>query len=123
MNFLKGPLNGIVVLDLTRILAGPFSTFLLNELGATIIKVESPTGDDSRQFGPFHKNMSIYFESVNLNKKSIKLNLKDKEDKKIFEKLLKKTDVLVENFRPGIMKKLGFEVFVRRKLMKKISAT
>ncbi|MEI6170737.1 MAG: CoA transferase, partial [Pseudomonadota bacterium] len=84
-----GPLKGIVVLDLTRVLVGPYCTMVLSDLGARIIKVESPeTGDDSRSFGPFIKDYSAYFMSLNRGKESIALNLKNKDDKKIFEKIL-----------------------------------
>ena len=101
-----GPLKGIVVLDLTRVLVGPYCTMVLSDLGARIIKVESPeTGDDSRSFGPFIKDCSAYFMSLNRGKESIALNLKNKDDKKIFEKILAKSDVLVENFRPGTLDK------------------
>ena len=105
----NGPLSGITVIDLSRILAGPYCTLMLKELGARVIKVESPgTGDDAREYGPFVNGKSAYFQSVNRGKESIVLNLKDEGDKKIFRKLLKKADVMVENFRPGTMEKLGF---------------
>ena len=105
----NGPLSGITVIDLSRILAGPYCTLMLKELGARVIKVESPgTGDDAREYGPFVNGKSAYFQSVNRGKESIVLNLKDEDDKKIFRKLLKKADVMVENFRPGTMEKLGF---------------
>ena len=103
------PLKGITVIDLTRVLAGPYSTMQLADLGARVIKVESLNGDDSRQFGPFYKNISTYFTSLNRGKESIKLNLKDKKDFDILLQLLKKADVLVENFRPGTMEKLGLK--------------
>jgi len=104
-----GPLSGITVIDLTRILAGPYCTLMLKELGARVIKVESPgTGDDAREYGPFVNGKSAYFQSVNRGKESIVLNLKDENDKDIFRKLLQKADVLIENFRPGTMEKLGF---------------
>ena len=105
----NGPLSGITVIDLSRILAGPYCTLMLKELGARVIKVESPgTGDDAREYGPFVNGKSAYFQSVNRGKESIVLNLKDEDDKKVFRKLLKKADVIVENFRPGTMEKLGF---------------
>ncbi len=98
-----GPLSGITVIDLSRILAGPYCTLMLKELGARVIKVESPgTGDDAREYGPFVNGKSAYFQSVNRGKESIVLNLKDEDDKNIFRKLLQKADVLVENFRPGL---------------------
>ncbi len=106
---MKGPLTGIIVLDLTRVLVGPYCTMVLSDLGARVIKVEAPkTGDDSRSFGPFIKNYSAYFMSLNRGKESIALNLKNSEDKKIFEKILAKSDVLVENFRPGTLDKWGY---------------
>ncbi|MCF6096458.1 CoA transferase [Thermovorax subterraneus] len=102
------PLEGFKVLDLSRVLAGPFATMILGDLGAEIIKIEIPgVGDDSRSFGPFIKNESAYFMSINRNKKSITLNLKKKEGIEILKKLVEKCDVLVENFRPGTMEKLG----------------
>ena len=102
-------LAGITVIDLSRVLAGPYSTMTLANLGARVIKVEIPgTGDDSRAFGPFHNGKSLYFASINCNKESIALNLKNPDDRVIFEKLLEKADVLVENYRPGTMEKLGY---------------
>ena len=105
----KGPLSGIVVVDLSRILAGPYCTLLMAEMGARVIKVEPPKGgDDARAYGPFIKGKSTYFASVNRGKESIALDLKNDADRKIFEKLLEKADVVVENFRPGTMEKLGY---------------
>src|SRR6185312_13610731 len=105
----KGPLSGITVVDLSRILAGPYCTFLMSELGARIIKVEPPPkGDDAREYGPFVKGKSTYFASINRGKESIALDLKAAADKRIFEALLAKADVVVENFRPGTMEKLGY---------------
>ncbi|MEQ8586024.1 MAG: CaiB/BaiF CoA-transferase family protein [Thalassobaculaceae bacterium] len=104
-----GPLSGITVVDLSRILAGPYCTLMMAELGARVIKVETPgTGDDARHYGPFVNGKSAYFQSVNRGKESIALNLKDDADKATFEKLLAKADVVVENFRPGTMEKLGY---------------
>jgi CoA:oxalate CoA-transferase len=104
-----GPLSGITVIDLSRILAGPYCTFLMTELGARVIKVEPPgKGDDAREYGPFVKGKSTYFASVNRGKESIALDLKAADDKRIFEALLGKADVVVENFRPGTMEKLGY---------------
>ena len=105
----KGPLSGIVVVDLSRILAGPYCTLLMAEMGARVIKVEPPKGgDDARAYGPFINGKSTYFASVNRGKESIALDLKNDADRKIFEKLLEKADVVVENFRPGTMEKLGY---------------
>ena len=106
---MRGPLTGITVVDLSRILAGPYCTMLMAELGARVIKVEPPgKGDDAREYGPFIKGRSTYFASINRGKQSIALDLKAEGDKRIFEKLLGKADVLVENFRPGTMEKLGY---------------
>jgi CoA:oxalate CoA-transferase len=103
-----GPLTGIVVLDLTRVLAGPYCTMILADLGARVIKIEQPgIGDDSRAYGPFLNGASAYFGSLNRGKESIALNLKNADDKAIFAKLLSHADVLVENYRPGTMEKLG----------------
>src|SRR5712692_9058610 len=104
-----GPLSGIAVVDLSRILAGPYCTLLMAELGARIIKVEPPgKGDDARHYGPFIAGKSSYFMSVNRGKQSIALDLKAEADRRIFERLLERADVLVENFRPGTMEKLGY---------------
>ena len=105
----QGPLSGITIIDLSRILAGPYCTLLLAEMGARVIKVEAPkTGDDARQYGPFKGGKSTYFASVNRGKESIVLDLKAPADRDIFERLLDKGDALVENFRPGTMEKLGY---------------
>jgi len=101
-------LSDIKVLDLTRVLAGPYATMILADLGAEIIKVEQPgTGDDSRAYGPYKNGESAYFMSLNRNKQSMTLNLKTPEGKQILKDLVKKVDVLVENFRPGAMQRLG----------------
>lgn len=103
------PLRGVTILDLSRVLAGPYCTMILAQLGARIIKVEMPgTGDDSRAFGPFADGKSLYFASINYDKQSIALNLKQPADREIFEGLASIADVLVENFRPGTMEKLGY---------------
>src|SRR2546423_4270817 len=105
----QGPLSGITIVDLSRILAGPYCTLLLAEVGARVIKVEVPkTGDDARQYGPFKGGKSTYFASVNRGKESIALDLKAPGDREIFERLLDKADAVVENFRPGTMEKLGY---------------
>ena len=107
---MAGPLNGIKVLDLTRVLAGPFATMILADLGAEVIKIEQPdTGDESRNFGPFKNGFSLYFMSVNRGKRSVTLNLKSDRGKAIFKQLVQQNDILVENFRPGTMKKLGLD--------------
>lgn len=105
-------LQGIRVLDLSHVLAAPTTTMILADLGAEVIHVEPPQGDDARDYGPFvggvDKNHSAYFISLNRNKKSLVLNLKDEKGKKILEELIKVSDVIVENFRPSTMKSLGF---------------
>jgi formyl-CoA transferase/CoA:oxalate CoA-transferase len=103
-------LEGIKVLDLSRALAGPYCTMMLADMGAEVIKLEMPgKGDDSRSWGPpFVEGESAYFMSINRNKKSITLNMKNEQSKEIVTKLIKQADVLVENFRPGAMDRLGF---------------
>ncbi len=112
-----GALSGIKVLDLTRVLAGPYATMVLADLGAEIIKIEQPgKGDDSRAYGPYKNGESAYFMSLNRNKESVTLNLKTPEGKEILKELVKKVDVLVENFRPGTMEKLGLGYDVLKEL-------
>ncbi|MBT2304869.1 CoA transferase [Variovorax paradoxus] len=106
---LPGPLSGLVVIDLTRALSGPYCTLQLAELGARVIKVESPEGDEARWYGPEFDGTSVYFRSINRDKESIVLDLKEPEDRGIFEEMLSVADVLVENFRPGVMERLGFD--------------
>ena len=103
-----GPLAGTLVVDLTRVLAGPFCTLVLVDLGARVIKVEAPEGEDARRIGPFIEGRSAYFLSLNRGKESIALDLKEQADRAIFEKLLARADVLAENFRPGVMERLGY---------------
>lgn len=104
-----GPLSGLTVIDMTRVLAGPYCTMLMRDLGARVIKVEPPgIGDDARGFGPFIDGASAYFLSLNRGKESIALDLKNDKDRAIFESLLAKADVLVENYRGGTMDKLGY---------------
>ncbi len=102
---------GVRVLDLSRVLAGPFATMMLGDLGAEIIKVEMPgTGDDTRQWGPpFVEGESAYFLSINRNKKSITLNLKNEKARGIAKKLAETSDIAIENFTPGTAKKLGLD--------------
>ncbi len=103
-----GPLAGTFVLDLTRVLAGPYCTMVLADLGARVVKVEAPDrGDDARQIGPFVGGVSAYFLSLNRGKESIALDLRDGDDRAVFDRLLARADVLVENFRPGVMERLG----------------
>lgn len=116
---MDGPLTGITVIDLTRVLAGPYCTMVLADLGARVIKVEPPErGDDARHIGPFLDRVdgdggdggrkSAYFMSLNRGKQSIALDLKAEADRNIFDALLARADVLVENYRPGVMDKLGY---------------
>lgn len=103
-----GVLNGIKVLELTQGLSGPFCTMILGDMGAEIIKIEKPgKGDDSRAFGPFVNGESAYFMSVNRNKKSMAIDLRTLEGLAIFEELAKNADVVIENYKPGTMEKLG----------------
>ncbi|WP_425074629.1 CaiB/BaiF CoA transferase family protein [Sagittula sp. S175] len=106
---MTAPLKGYTILDLTHVLAGPFCTMTLSDLGATVIKIEPPkTGDDTRAFPPFKDGKSAYFAAINHGKKSIALNLKEDGDRAIFERLLERADVVVENYRPGVMERLGY---------------
>lgn len=101
-------LSNITVLDLTRVLAGPYCTMMLADYGANVIKIEVPgKGDDTRAMGPKKNDYSMYYAYVNRGKKGITLNLKEEEGKKIFIEMVKKADVVVENYRPGVMDKLG----------------
>ena len=104
------PLDDLFVVDLSRILSGPVCTMLLADMGARVIKVEPPpSGDDSRQWGPpFIGGISTYFLSINRNKKSVGLNLKTEEGRRVLWKLIERADVVIENFRPGVLEKLGF---------------
>jgi crotonobetainyl-CoA:carnitine CoA-transferase CaiB-like acyl-CoA transferase len=112
------PLAGITVVDLTRVLAGPYCTMLLGDMGAEVIKIERPDGgDDTRGFGPPYLNgESAMFLAINRNKQSVTLNLKHAEAKTILSKLIEGADVLVENFRPGTMASLGFDYETARQL-------
>ena len=103
------PLAGVTVLDFSRVLAGPYCTMILADLGARVIKIENPSGgDDSRAYGPFVGGVSAYFMSVNRGKESIALDLKSPADRAILDRMLPHADVVVENFRPGTMEKLGY---------------
>ena len=103
-----GPLEGIRVIDLTQVLFGPFATMLLSDMGAEVIKIERPgVGDIARGNGPFVDGVSTYFLSLNRGKKSVTLDLSTEVGVTVFLKLVEKADVLVENFKPGTMTKLG----------------
>ncbi|MBQ8103656.1 MAG: CoA transferase [Afipia sp.] len=105
----KGPLSGVTVLDFSRVLAGPYCSMILADLGARVIKVEKfGTGDDTRAFGPFVEGESVYFMCFNRGKESIVLDIKSPRDRQLLEQLLDEADVLVENFRPGVMDRLGY---------------
>ena len=105
---MKKALADILVLDLTRVLAGPYCTMMLADYGAEVIKIEVPgKGDDTRAFGPLKNGASMYYANVNRGKKGVTLNLKEDKGKKIFLDMVKRADVVVENYRPGVMDKLG----------------
>ena len=105
------PLDGITVLDLTRVLSGPYCTMLLADMGARVIKIEQPgKGDDTRAWGPpFVDGESAYFLSINRNKESVTLDFKKPEGRCLLDRLIAKADVVVENFRPGVLAKLGLD--------------
>jgi len=111
MRAVHSPLNGITVLDLTRVLSGPYCTMLLADMGARVLKVEQPgKGDDTRAWGPpFVDGESAYFLSINRNKESVTLDFKQPEGRAALDGLIAKSDVLVENFRPGTLTKLGLD--------------
>jgi CoA:oxalate CoA-transferase len=103
-----GPLDGLLVADFTRVLAGPFATMMLADLGARVVKVERPvSGDDSRGYGPFVDGRSLYFARVNRGKESVALDLKAPGDLAVARGLVRRADVVVENYRPGVMDRLG----------------
>ena len=113
----RPPLHGIRVIDLTRVLAGPFCSMSLGDMGAEVIKVEEPgKGDDTRGWPPFTSGESTYFMSINRNKKSLTLNIKAPEGQAILRRLIAKADVVIENFRPGTMERFGFGYDALRKL-------
>ncbi|KZS65692.1 carnitine dehydratase [Mycobacterium kansasii] len=104
------PLSSLLVADFSRVLAGPFCTMTLGDLGAEIVKIEPPGGDDTRAWGPpFVADQSAYYLSVNRNKRSIVLDLRDAEDLRVARALAERADVLVENFRPGTMARFGLD--------------
>lgn len=106
----EGPLSGIRILDFSRILSGPYASMMLADFGAEVIKVEAVSGgDETRKFPPFVEDMSHYFIALNRNKKSLTLDLKSEKGIKIAKDLAMKSDVVIENFRPGVMKRLGLD--------------
>lgn len=114
-------LDGIKVLDLTRVLAGPYCAMMLADFGANVIKIEPPVvGDDSRAFGPFVGKESAYFMSLNRNKRSITLNFKREEEVELFREMVKQADVVLENYRPGTMEKFGLGYEELKKINPKI---
>jgi crotonobetainyl-CoA:carnitine CoA-transferase CaiB-like acyl-CoA transferase len=105
-----GPLNGLLVADFSRILAGPYATMLLADLGAQVIKVEGPSGDDTRTWmPPVRDGLSTYYLGINRNKRSIALDLKDSNDLEVAQRLAHRADVMIENFRPGGLKRFGLD--------------
>lgn len=101
-------LQNLTILDLTRVVAGPYAGSILGDLGANIIKIEMPDkGDDARAYGPYENGESMYYANLNRNKRGITLNLKSEKGKEVFLKLAEKADILLENYRPGVMDKLG----------------
>jgi crotonobetainyl-CoA:carnitine CoA-transferase CaiB-like acyl-CoA transferase len=107
---IEAPLRGIRVLDLSRVLAGPFCSMILSDLGAEVIKVEMPgEGDDTRTYPPFIGGLSSYFMSVNRGKKSVTLDLKKAEAREAIYRLAERSDIFLENFRPGVTARLGVD--------------
>lgn len=114
-------LQNLTVLDLTRVVAGPYAGALLGDLGAHVIKIEIPgNGDDSRGYGPYEHGESMYYANLNRNKKGITLNLKTEKGKEIFKKLAAKADIVIENYRPGVMDKLGLGYDVLKEINPKL---
>src|SRR5262245_25396911 len=106
----RGPLTGLLVADFSRILAGPYATMLLADLGAEVIKVEAPGGDDTRSWlPPVRDDRSTYYLGVNRNKRSIALDLKDPDDLAAAQELARRADVLIENFKPGGLARFGLD--------------
>ena len=115
------PLSGLRVLDLTRVLAGPFCSMILGDMGAEVIKIEEPgKGDDTRSWPPFLGGEATYFLSVNRNKQSLTLNLKAPEGRELLKRLVKKSDVVLENFRTGTMERLGLGYATLKKVNPKL---
>src|SRR5580765_1647 len=105
-----GPLNGILVADFSRVLAGPYATMLLGDLGADVVKVESPTGDDTRSWlPPVRGDIATYYLAINRNKRSIALDFSAADDRTVAQELARRADVLIENFKPGGLAKYGLD--------------
>ncbi len=106
----QGPLDGLIVADLSRVLAGPYCSMLLADLGATVIKVESPAGDDTRTWmPPENAGVATYYQSINRNKRSVVLDFGDADDIALAHELLRRADIAIENFRPGSLAKFGLD--------------
>lgn len=117
----KGPLSGVRILDLSRLLPAPLATQWLADMGAEVIKIEDPNSPDpTRNYPPFKNEQSVYYLALNHSKKSLSLNLYEEEDKKIFQALVKTADVVVESFRPGTMKKIGIDYESMKQINPKI---
>jgi crotonobetainyl-CoA:carnitine CoA-transferase CaiB-like acyl-CoA transferase len=114
------PLSGIKVVDLTRVLSGPFCTALLADLGADVIKVEAPDGDSVRGQGAVRDGLSWYFANFNRNKRSVVLDLKTDVGRDVLTRLIARADVLVENFRPGVLARMGFDAAHLKALQPKL---
>lgn len=110
-------LDGVVILDLTRVLAGPYCGMIFSDLGAKVIKIERPgVGDDARAYGPYQNGESIYYAGLNRGKIGVTLNLKDEQGKEIFKDMVRKANIVIENYRPGTMEKLGLGYDVLKKI-------
>ncbi|WP_371875917.1 CaiB/BaiF CoA transferase family protein [Pseudarthrobacter sp. SSS035] len=120
----SGPLSGIVIADFSRVLAGPYATMLLADMGATVIKVEGADGDDTRTYmPPVRDGEATFFLSVNRNKHSIALDLKDPKDLEVARDLVRASDVMIENFKPGNMERLGLDYAIAAELNPEIIYT
>lgn len=105
-----GPLDGLLIADFSRVLAGPYCTMLLGDLGATVIKIESPLGDDTRTWmPPTHDDVATYYLAINRNKRSVTLNFKDAADLQLAHELAARADILIENFKPGSLNSFGLD--------------
>ncbi len=109
MSVLNKPLEGLRVLDFSHTLAGPFATMILSDLGADVIKIESLTGDETREWAPFINGISVYYLSINRGKRSLAIDLKAEEGREIIYRLVEKSHIVFENYRPGVREKLGVD--------------